>query len=285
MKDVKSNNFQEMNIDRLDLPSPPALIQEIQSCLDDENIGSHEVAKIVESDQAFAARILKLVNSPFYGFAGKIVSIEEAITLLGLNAVYQLLLTTTILNSIKIKGVKINPTDFWLHSYAVGVVAKYMFKKMDRAFKSECFMSGILHDIGRLIYMQMDEKKFLSFYSKGEMATNLREEENYFGIDHQELGKVLAQKWNFPDRIINAIGFHHNPEDMEKLDKMVAAVNISDMLCHSMAIGDSYSFYITDFSKVAWDSLKIGYDDLKEILTKSLNEVDSLKNVLKETTA
>jgi HD-like signal output (HDOD) protein len=82
-----------------DLPSPPIVVQKLQTRMAEQDISSKEVAKIIETDQAFTARVLKLVNSPFYGFARRIVSVEEAITMLGFNTVHQLLLATSVLNT------------------------------------------------------------------------------------------------------------------------------------------------------------------------------------------
>jgi len=267
---------------QVDLPSPPAIINTIQTFLTNEDVDYRELARVVEADQAFTARILKLINSSFYGFSGEILSVEEAIALLGINSVYQLLLATSLLSTIKINDKNVDLKDFWLHSFGVGVIAKHLSKNRGEEIKNECFMCGILHDLGRLIYMKMDIEKFMSFYTNEKLATNLQEEKRVFGIDHQELGKLLAKKWNFPPKIIDAIGNHHLPESEsdEKVELLLAAVNIADLLCHAMAIGDSYSYYVTEFSKAAWEALQIQNDDLESALRKSLKEIKELQDLL-----
>ncbi len=272
-------NFETIFKKQLNLPSPPMVIQKLQSCIG-HDVGNHELAQIIETDQAFTARILRLVNSPFYGFAGKIVSVEEAITMLGLNTIHQLLLTTSLLNTIKIDNRALDLNNFWIHSFGVGVIAKRMLYKHAKDIQNEGFMGGVLHDIGRLIFVELDPAKFIDFYSRQNWAIDLALEQTHWQIDHQKLGEILAQKWNFPSSISTIIACHHTPDEALEHKLLVSAVHIADVLCHALAIGNSGSFYVSHYSPQAWQNLELSMSELETILLKSLNEIDDSKRML-----
>lgn len=267
---------------QINLPSPPIVIQKLQSVMSHGDVGNHELAQIIETDQAFTARILRLVNSPFYGFVGKIVSVDEAITMLGLNTIHQLLLTTSLLSIIKVDINTFDLNKFWLHSFGVGVLTRHLLFKHSKDAQSEGFIGGILHDIGRIILVKYDSSKFSKFYSQTSTAINLDKEEEFFGINHQKLGEVLAQKWNFPESIQTAIAKHHSPLLAKKHNLLASAVNIADFLCHALQIGDSGNYFITDFYQNAWELMNITMDDLDGILRNSLTEIDNSRQMLGE---
>jgi putative nucleotidyltransferase with HDIG domain len=266
----------------VDLPSPPTVVQQLQARIAEQDISSKEVASIIEIDQAFTARVLRLVNSPFYGFSRKIISVEEAITMLGFNTVHQLLLTTSLLNSFEIKKSVLDLNKFWMHSFGVGVTAKQLLYKRGKEIRNEGFMCGILHDIGRMVLVKIDPEKFVAFQGNGHKVTDLDAENKFFGIDHQKLGEMLAHKWNFPESIVMAIAKHHDPPIDGNYSILISAVNIADMLCHALSIGDSGSYYISSFSQEAWNKLGIEMSSLENILLKSLNEIDKATDLLNE---
>ncbi len=265
---------------QFDLPSPPVIIQKLQTRIVEENVYNKELAEIIETDPSFTARILRLVNSPFYGFAGKINSVEEAITMLGFNTVHQLLLTTSMLNTIKVQNKAVDLNKFWLHSFGVGVITKHLLYKANNDIRNEGFMCGILHDIGRIIYMKTDADRFISFYTKENNVTDTDSELDYFGINHQELGKTLAEKWNFPNSISTAIAYHHLPDSTKDHRLLTSAVHIADIICHALNVGDSYSYYITDFSSMAWREINVNMAELESILKQALIEIDKSKHLM-----
>lgn len=264
---------------QVNLPSPPIVIQKLQSCIA-QDVGNHELAQIIETDQAFTARILRLVNSPFYGFAGRIVSVEEAITMLGLNTIHQLLLTTSLLNTIKIENRALDLNKFWIHSFGVGVVAKRLLFKRSKDVQNEGFLGGILHDIGRLIFVRLDPAGFIDFYSRKNKAIDLTTELKHWQIDHQKLGEILAQKWNFPPSISTAIANHHTPDEIADHKLLVSAVHIADILCHALAIGDSGNFFVLYYSPTAWRNLELTMAELESALRNSLDEIENSKHML-----
>jgi HD-like signal output (HDOD) protein len=257
-----------------DLPSAPIILQTVQSKISENSASSHEVSAIIESDQGFSARILRLVNSPFYGFSRKIASVEEAITMLGFNVVKQLILTTSVLNSIKIDEHIIDPNVFWRHSFGVGVIARQLLYKADKSIREEVFLSGVLHDVGRLIMVKWEPEKFLRLFSNKEMFVDLDMESQVFSVDHQKIGLMLANKWNFPSPVKAVIANHHNPDKEPQYKLQLAAVYTANILCHAMGIGNSGTYYVLDFNQDIWNSLGLTFPELKKCLKNSLEEME-----------
>jgi putative nucleotidyltransferase with HDIG domain len=265
-----------------DLPSQPIVIQKLHALIRQPDVNNRDVARIIEADQGFAARVLRLANSSFYGFSRKISSVEEAIMILGFNAVHQLLLITTLLKSIEFDSQVLNLPDFWMHSFSVGVLAKHLLSKTDKETQDKSFIGGILHDVGRLALVRMDAERYRAYYSGDTAATDLTEERRFFGVDHQELGKQLAQKWNFPDSIQTIIAYHHSPLDAGKYRQLASSINMADMICHAMDIGNSGNCYITEFYAEAWKCIGLNMTSLEVSIRKALVEMGEIESILND---
>ena len=124
------SNYESV-VDKLtELPSLPVIMQKLQSLINKGTTGIHEIASVVETDPAFTAKVLRLVNSPFYGFARKVVSVEESITMLGFNTLHQLMMTTSLLHSFDTPSHVMDKNNFWQHSFGVGIIARnLLFRK------------------------------------------------------------------------------------------------------------------------------------------------------------
>ncbi len=265
----------------IDLPAAPTIITQLTSLLNKKNIGSHELAKVAQTDQAFTAKILKLVNSPFYGFSREVSSVEEAITMIGLEAVHHLLLTMSFLNIFKADKNIFNINEFWLHSLSVGIIAKKLLKNETKEIRNAAYLSGILHDVGRLIYYQIDPKKYIAFYDQGKSVIDLEKESEWFQQNHQQLGALLGKKWNFPENIVNTIEFHHSPEACKNNDDIIIthAVHIADIITHGLNIGNSGITYVTVFSKLSWDALHLNDNIIKNTIMNSIKEIEHTKTL------
>jgi len=278
-------NITEAVMQQIDLPSAPAVVHQLTSLLAKDSVGSHRIAQIVATDQAFTAKTLKLVNSPFYGFARQITSIEEAITMLGVSTLQQLLLTTSVVGSLKTDCTVLTMDDFWMHSFSVGVFAKQLLHTANPDTRNEAFVCGVMHDIGRLLLMRMDTDKYVRFYDKGESVADLEKEASWFGTDHQKAGQILAQKWNFPSSFVAAIAYHHQPDQAPTSNKLlVSAIHIADIICQAFNLGRSGNEFASMFSESAWKILKLNPDNLKQIIYRALEEIQSTKAMIQGVT-
>lgn len=265
---------------QMNLPSTPAIVAELSSLLSKSDVSSNELAKVAKTDQAFTARILKIVNSPFYGFSRQITSVEEAITMLGLDVVNQLLLATSVLNTLKTDSRILDINKFWLHSFGVGVFAKHLLYRKSKELKNKAFICGILHDIGRLVFLKLDADRYTAFYDQGHSVTDLDKEQKWFGLDHQQIGAELGRKWNFPEDFVLTIGNHHTPEKYAEESELVASVHLADIICHALDVGASGNKYVYSFSPEAWKNLELNRSQLKEIVVGALAEIEKTKKLL-----
>jgi len=275
--DLKSIVSQQM-----DLPSAPAVVHLLTTLMRRDDVGSHEIARIVETDQAFAARTLRLVNSPFYGFARQITSVEQAITMLGVDSLQQLLLATSVVSALGTESSALQMGDFWMHSFSVGVVTKHLLHAESADSRNEAFMCGVLHDIGRLLFVKMDASKYVRFYDDGKSVTDLEKEAQWFGADHQQTGQILAQKWNLPDSFTTAIAYHHYPEKAQDCHLLVAAVHIADIICHALGLGRSGNEYISQFSPAAWHRLGLDSEQLEISVRQALDEITDTESMIRD---
>ena len=266
---------------QVDLPSAPAVVHQLTALMSQEEVGASEIARIVETDQAFTARTLKLVNSPFYGFTRQITSVDEAVAMLGTGTLQQLLLATSVVSSLGTDSSALPMDDFWMHSFSVGVIAKHLLANQPAEIRNEAFMCGVLHDIGRLLFVRMDAERYARFYDGGGTVIDLAKETQWFGANHQEVGQVLAQKWNFPAPFATAIAYHHAPEDAPQSPKLVAAIHVADISCHALNLGRSGNEFVSSFSKAAWQNLGLGSGSYEARLRMALTEIGETESMIR----
>lgn len=267
---------------QVDLPSAPAVVHQLTTLMRRADVGSHEIARIVQTDQAFAARTLKLVNSPFYGFARQITSVEEAVTMLGIGTLQQLLLTTSVVSTIGTDSGALQMDDFWMHSFSVGVLAKHLLYSEIADVRNEAFMCGVLHDIGRLLFIRMDAAKYVRFYDDGKSVVDLDKETQWFGADHQQTGQILAQKWNFPDTFATSIAYHHHPDKASSGLLLVSAIHVADLICHALNLGRSGNEYVSLFSPPAWNKLGLDCEKLETAVRDAMKEIRETESMIRD---
>ncbi|MEZ5359808.1 MAG: HDOD domain-containing protein [Candidatus Zixiibacteriota bacterium] len=264
-----------------ELPSQPIVLQKLHQMINSQDTSSHNVAKVIETDQGFTARVLRLVNSPFFGFTRKIASVQEAITMIGFNSVHQLLLATSLMGAFKIDQDIFDIGSFWQHCFAVGVISKHIATKSFSNIKEESFVSGVLHDVGRLLIINADVQRYKQFINNHTGVISLEAEEEVFGINHQNAGQLLAEHWHFPDSIKSGIGFHHTPEKDPNNSETTGVVHVADITVHALDLGDSGNFYVNHFCPNSWAKLNLTMDDFEELLENALLEIDETRQIIK----
>ena len=193
----------------------PEITLKIIELVENPRSTAQDLNKLISNDPALVARILKVVNSAFYGLPGQIGSINRAIVLLGLNAVKNIVIAASLAKLFR--GGRVSPhfsaKDLWTHSIAVGVMAKMIVQKLNNTLPDEAFLAGLIHDMGILVELQAFREPLVEI---AERATN--EPTNYIdletqiiGVDHQALGAGLTSKWKFPRSFQYVTGHHHNP--------------------------------------------------------------------------
>jgi len=219
----------------------PEVTAKIIATVEDPKSSAAQLHKIVAHDPALVTRILKVVNSAFYGLPGQIGSVDRAIVLLGLNAVKNIAIAASL--GQLFRGVKLckgfNAKDLWTHCIAVGVCAREIAKQSNFPFPEEAFLAGMIHDVGILVSLQVWPENLPAVCTKiqesvaaGTPAYFCALEQEQNGVDHQQLGAALTELWKFPRTCQLVAGFHHRPltlaDDARLLPTLVFA---ADTIC------------------------------------------------------
>jgi HD-like signal output (HDOD) protein len=214
----------------------PEVTAKIVATVEDPKATAAALHKIVAHDPALATRILKVVNSAFYGLPGQIGSVERAIVLLGLNAIKNIAVAASL--GQLFRGVKLcegfTAKDLWTHCIAVGVAARELAKQLKLPIADEAFLAGLIHDTGMLVGLQVWPDKLREACEAARKSERdfCEIEREVTGVDHQQLGAGLAELWKFPRSCQLVAGHHHKPTSLSDNHRMlVTLVYIADTMC------------------------------------------------------
>ncbi|MCD6420179.1 MAG: HDOD domain-containing protein [Synergistetes bacterium] len=224
-----------------DIPPLPHAVVKALELIRDARSNASDVVKVVSLDQGLTAKVLKLANSAYYGYSKRISTLSEAIVILGFKTLKSLLLASSVYNLMnkELDGYALEKGELWRHSVCAAFVARYTALKIRYRDEEEAFIAGLMHDIGKIVLSQ-----YVKFgYTLIEKAVNERKipfmdaEKEIFGVDHAEVGMKIAEKWNFPESLVEAIGYHHKPEMAERHPTLAGITHVADAICLMMGIG------------------------------------------------
>ena len=194
-------------------PPLPAFLNRLLSLNADPESTLEEICRVVEAEVSLVASIIKLVNSPLYGFSNPVRSIPRAITVLGRNELMNLVLGTAMFTSFKgFKQKKKYMSVFGYHSFKCAIIARYLGKQMNQD-SGDLFLAGLLHDIGKnVIFRTLPEDILETVYPQlPTLGNDIEKETEHFGIDHTTLGERLLKAWHFPEALSTTVRHHHAP--------------------------------------------------------------------------
>jgi len=240
-----------------DIATLPEITAKIISVVDDPKSTARDLHNIIKNDPALATKILKVVNSAFYGLPGQVSEIDRAIVLLGLSAVKNIAISASISRLFTAEKIseKFTARDIWKHCVSVAVTTRQFCSLVGKkAFAEEAFLAGLIHDLGLLVERQAFPEQLvevLRIASKGERPL-CEVEREVIGTDHQALGAALANKWKFPRGLQAVIGYHHKIENLSEEHRLLPTiVYAADVLCCHERVG----FYLTAEGQPLEDTL------------------------------
>lgn len=252
-----------------DLPTIPAVANQVLQLLDQPDVEIEQVADLMLSDQVMTARVMKMLNSPVYKPASEITSLKRALVYLGLRHIRELALTTSFISAFEIDAGAFNVTDFWEHSFGVGMVAKIIAAKVGYRDLEKAYISGIIHDLGVVFLSNYKRDDFLAVLdSIKDRPVKLADEEiRKFGTSHCEIGFCMARKWNFPEVYCEVIACHHDPEQAAIDPILCAIVNLADLFCgvRELNYGGREWVSFNLYEEPAWQVLRKEYPELANL--------------------
>jgi HD-like signal output (HDOD) protein len=261
------------------IPTLPIVIEKITRLLQNPQTSAEEIGKAITTDQALASKVLKLVNSAFYGFPGKISTITHAVVILGFATVKNVVLTASIFDAFS-KRVSLSQNfdlgKFWLHSIACGAAAQCIARHIGFSAKEECFIAGLIHDVGKILMCNYlpDEFELVIRNRIQKDCLFYESEKEVLSITHQELGGIIAERWNLPPALQNAVKFHHYQVQDRDFQTVTGIVHASDILVRAMDIGNGGDNKIPQMSDTVWTNLGFESIQLQALLEDIESEVD-----------
>jgi HD-like signal output (HDOD) protein len=261
-----------------DLPTLPAVIRQVSALIENNETDMKRIADVIMTDSALSLRILRLVNSAFYGLRNRITSLQHAVVALGLRAVYNLMLGLTVVKLFRNeKSDHFNPEMLWQHSFGCALLSEKIAGLIKYPFPDECFIAGLVHDMGRLVFDQYIHTQFIAACGR---SSDLREpllksEKAIIGFDHAEAGAWISQRMNIPDSFVSVIRYHHFPSKLPPecglYRDIVRITATSNRICFQQNIGDSGELiYEDDTDILRADDLGVDINEMADAVKKEV---------------
>lgn len=267
-----------------DLPTLPSVVTKILKMVEDPETSAADMNSVISQDPTLTAKVLKLVNSAFYGFSRQISTVREAVVILGFNRVKSLTLSASVFEVFQGAGTEqFDRVGLWKHSIATGIGAEIIGDRIHYQNSEEVLVGGILHNIGKIIidlYFH-DELKQIFDYIEDNDCLMLEAEQEILGVGHPEIGAWLTEQWNLPDQITSAIRHYHQPfEAPEEHQQLPMLIQVGDIFARTKDIGWTGDNEIPGFEEAVMDELDLDKGDIPGILEELESEMEDASVLL-----
>ena len=260
----------------ISLPALPAIAMEVVEMVDNPKTSASQLGKIISTDQALTAKVLKIANSPFYGFPKKISTIDFAIIVLGFDALKEIVISISLVSSLQKKTDSyFDSKAFWDHSIATGVIARKLARDLGYRISGEVFVGALLHDMGISVmhrYFNNEFKRIVDIARESDLSF-MEAEESVLSVTHADIGSWLAERWNLPDHLVEGVLLHATPGKAEKNPELVAIIHCADVFAARINGGPVEFDKGIDFDQSALARLKLEDPNVLEQYIKNYSEV------------
>ncbi|WP_170302216.1 HDOD domain-containing protein [Desulfosarcina widdelii] len=264
----------QIDVTDIKLPEAPTVISELNQVIDDPLTTSNDVAQVVNKSPSLAAMLLKIVNSAYYGFPSKIDRISRAVTIIGTKEISGLALGICVMQAFKdIPEGVLNIKAFMRHSLVCGMISRILAANNNMPQTEQMFVSGLLHDIGKLIvhkYYPNHAKACMELGASSDRSI-FQTEKMVLGLNHQQIAKLLLSKWKLPNEIITNIIYHHEPGKAPD-PKKSGIIHIADIISHGLGIGSSGERSIPKVDHPLVDEIVNSRDSIKLVIRQIVHQ-------------
>ncbi len=254
------------------LPTLPGIAMKIIQTANNPKSAADDLSRIILSDLSLSAKVLKMVNSAYYGIRNKVASVKQAIVILGFNTIKSLALSTAIMDKFGTTGSidGFSRGAFWKHSLGVGITNRILAKRIvkQKDMEENYFMAGLLHDIGKVILDEYFHDDFLNVINHMKVTGKsfYRAEMDVNGLSHAEIGGMLAGQWQLPEELVAAIRFHHTPENRTEHATLICATHFSNILAKTKNFGSGGDNDISELVESCINALGLAEEDIAQIV-------------------
>jgi putative nucleotidyltransferase with HDIG domain len=273
-----SANAASLVKETVQIGSLPGVFFQINEAVENPKTSFSDIGRIISADSALCARLLKVVNSSYFGFSSEIETITHAITVVGMLEVRDLILATTVIRYFRgMSEDRVSMESFWRHSIACGVAARTLAIYRREPNPERYYVAGLMHDLGRLILFMnnhADMARVFELYDEGGLLVDA--ERSILGVDHAEVGAALLEKWQLPVILVDMIRHHHNPSNAVEKTLDASIVHLSDILVHALEFGNSGERYVPPLDEDAWNQIGLPVSDLSSLLGRIKLQADDM---------
>jgi HD-like signal output (HDOD) protein len=246
-----------------DMPTFPHVVRHISALVESNNASASDIGALISKDQVITGKVLRLVNSPVYGFPSRISSITHALVLLGFTVVKGLVLSTAVFDTF---GVKTH--GLWRHSLGCAIISRCLARETQMADIEEVMIAGLLHDLGKAVVaflapQEWDRTLVMADMRRCHIAHAERE---VFGVDHARVASWIAREWHLPPALSEPLTYHHRPDLAKKAHAATAVVHVADILARAMGYGHPGDRVMPPFDAAAFETLGVSYEQLERVL-------------------
>lgn len=224
-----------------ELPTLSHVTNQVIKLTSDPKTTVSELADTITQDQVITAKVLKMANSAYYGYARKIFNIKEAVMILGFNTVRNLVMAASMYNVMnkELPGYSLEKGELWKHSMTTALLSRSLAQKVDKSLSERAFIAGLIHDMGKVVLDNFIKDLFSKVIEKvkAENVPFMDAERDILGMDHASVGAKISVKWNLPDELTETIAFHHAPVEAKINPKLVCLIHIADAVSLSLGAG------------------------------------------------
>ncbi len=221
----------------IQLPALPAIAEEVVEMVENPKTSASEIGRVISMDPGLTAKVLKIANSAFYGFPKKISTVEFAIVVLGFETLREIVISISLVNTLQKKtDSTFNTQQFWDHAIYTGVIGRRLARDLGYRVSGEVFVGGLLHDMGISTlsqYFAPEYERITELVNNTDL-TWLQAEKNVLGTTHAEIGGWLAERWNFPSTLIEAVSMHHEPLRAKENPELVSIIHCADVIANRL---------------------------------------------------
>ena len=257
------------------LPTLPPIVSKLNEMVSDEDVTASRLGKIIEKDQVLTTKLLKMVNSSFFGFPQRISTIPNALVLLGFNVIKTLIVTSSIFEVMQASDV-----GLFEHSLGCATAAGIIARRKGIKNPEEVSTAGLIHDLGKIVIRAElpDEYNRILQISEEKKLPVRDVEKDVVGMGHAEIGGVLAAQWNLPDSLVMPVKYHHNPLRSRDHQTVATIVHFSDILIRAVGFGSGGDPWVPPLDHKAWELIKFGRTEASEILEELDEKLAELIN-------
>ncbi len=262
-----------------EIKSLPAVFYKLTEACEDPDSSFEDIGNIISMDAGLSARLLKIVNSPFFALSQKIDSVSHAMGIIGVKQLSDLVLSTAVAD--KFQGIHedlIDMESFWRHSITCGMIARDIAKYNKNPNAEQLYLAGLIHDLGTLVICDRQPEKTREILNRCNSSREFlyEAEQEILGFNHADVGGALLKSWGMPDLLIDTVLFHNDPLSAKENTQEVGIVHIADRLTYDLQLGTGGEYFFPPINEELFSTIKISTKLFEFIKVRVMDKMDEI---------